>query len=51
MIQGERPNGAVEPTMNEHKNTRGKARTWILLWLIGVPLPILLLMVLLRSCA
>ena len=33
----------------EERNEQGKVG-WILLWLIGVPLPILLILFLLRGC-
>ena len=32
------------------KKQEGKARNWILLWALGVPVPILLLLFLLREC-
>ncbi len=38
--------------MNRAHNTRrpAKAGNWILLWLLGIPLPILLIIFLLRGC-
>lgn len=35
--------------MNAMQRQRGKAG-WILLWLLGVPIPILLVLFLLRGC-
>jgi hypothetical protein len=32
------------------KNEEGKVRGWILLWALGIPVPILLLLFLLRGC-
>ena len=37
-------NGAVR------KNKEGKARNWILLWALGIPIPILRLLFFLRGC-
>ena len=34
---------------NDNKTEQGKAG-WIILWLLGVPLPILLILFLLRGC-
>lgn len=34
---------------NDFKNQEGRAG-WILLWLLGVPLPILLVLYVLRGC-
>jgi hypothetical protein len=34
---------------NDRKNEQGKAG-WAILWLLGVPLPILLILFLLRGC-
>ena len=32
------------------KNEEGKARNWILLWALGIPIPVLVLLFLLRGC-
>jgi hypothetical protein len=38
-------------TMSKHVQAEsGKARTAILLWLLGIPLPVILLIFLLRGC-
>jgi len=42
----DRPNSNSPPT---HERQRGRAG-WILLWLLGVPIPILLILFLLRGC-
>jgi hypothetical protein len=34
-----------------HGQRSGKARTMILLWLLGVPLPIILIILAIRGCA
>jgi hypothetical protein len=34
----------------EHDNEWGRAANWILLWLIGVPVPVLVGLFLLRGC-
>lgn len=45
-----------KPSDGEHENmaiqdaNQGKARTYLLLWLLGIPLPILLLILLFRGC-
>jgi hypothetical protein len=41
--------GAAMQIKKEERNEQGKVG-WILLWLIGVPLPILLILFLLRGC-
>lgn len=36
--------------LNLHASRPGKARTAILLWLLGVPIPLIILFFLLKSC-
>jgi hypothetical protein len=39
----------MKPTPNNHKRDTGKIG-WALLWLIGIPIPILIVLFLLRGC-
>lgn len=56
VIDGWRPEPAATTVMKtHHSSARGKLAApgkigWILLWLIGVPIPVLLVLFLLRGC-
>lgn len=36
--------------MNPAHRRAGKARNWVLLWLLGIPIPVLILIYILRGC-
>ena len=44
-MQGERPNPTTPSACRS-----GKARTAILFWLLGIPIPIIILIFVLKSC-
>jgi hypothetical protein len=39
----------MKPTLHQPNSEEGKVG-WVLLWLLGVPIPILLILFLLRGC-
>lgn len=46
----EQPGTSASEQLNLHASRPGKARTAILLWLLGVPIPFIILFFLLKSC-
>lgn len=46
----EQPGTFATEQLNLHASRPGKARTAILLWLLGVPIPLIILFFLLKSC-
>lgn len=44
------PNNIATEQPSLHASRPGKARTAILLWLIGVPIPLIVVFFLIRSC-
>jgi hypothetical protein len=45
------PSSSLQLRATEALARAGKARTAVLLWLLGIPLPLILLFLLLRGCA
>lgn len=49
-VGSESPNNIASEQPNLRSSRPGKARTAILLWLIGVPIPLIIVFFLIKSC-
>lgn len=49
-VGSNQPGFVATEKLNFHASRSGKARTGILLWLLGVPIPLIILFFLIKSC-
>jgi len=49
-VESEAPGPITKEKLNFQASRPGKARTGILLWLLGVPIPLIILFFLIKSC-